>query len=281
MIRHILAVAVIAVGCASPRPPVQPTPAPDHVILRIKGSDTMGALTRRWAEEFMQDHPGVAVSAEGGGTRAGVEALIEGRTDLCAASRPLTPDESRRLLSERGGAGFGTLSARDALSIYTNFDNPVRNLGLEQVRGLLSGKIGNWKDVGGPDAPVHVYIREPNSGTRAFLQEHVLEGDKYASSARTVSGTWALADAVAHDPVGVGFGGLGAGQQVSHCRIDGIAPTPTNVRSGAYPIARYLYLYTATPAEGLAKEFLDWVLGPRGQEVVEELDYVPLWETEP
>lgn len=92
------------------------------------------------------------------------------------------------------------------------------------------------------------------------------------ASARTVSGTWALAGAVAHDPAGVGFGGLGAGKKVSHCRIDGIAPTPTNVRTGAYPIARYLYLYTAAPPEGLAGVLLDWVIGPRGQEFVEELE---------
>jgi phosphate transport system substrate-binding protein len=237
----------------------------------------MAFLGRRWAEEFMRNHPGVIIRVDGGGSRAGVEALIKGKADLCTSSRPLTTDETRRLLERTGSVGIEILSARDALSIYLNFGNPVRDLSLDQVRGLLSGSIQNWRDVGGLDERVQVWIREPNSGTRAFLQEHVLQGDEYAPTAATISGTWALADAVAHDRAGIGFGGLAFGDQVYHCRIDGVAPTPTNVRSGAYPIARYLYLYAAAPPAGAIKEFIDWVLGVEGQRIVDECGYVPIW----
>lgn len=238
----------------------------------------MAPLARRWAEEFMRDHPGTSVWVEGGGTRAGVEALIDGKVELCTASRTLTADESRRLVERRGSLGICILTARDAVSIYVHHDNPVRNLTLDQLRGLFGGTLVSWSEAGSWDEPVRVYIREPSSGTRAFIRDHILQGGGFAPAATVRSGTWAVAEAVAADRWGIGFGGIAFGQQVRHCAVDGVEPTPTRVRDGSYPLARYLYLYTVHQPEGLVKAFVDFVLSPRGQAIVEEVEYIPLWE---
>jgi len=271
-----LLAALISAGCAShpPAPPESQT----KPLLRIRGSDTMTPLVRRWAEEFMRRYPGEIVDVQAGGSRAGIDALIAGTTDICAASRSFEPAEARRLLERRGSLGICVLCARDALSIFLNTENPVTNLSLEQVRGLLTGRIASWRDVGGGNEPVHVYIREPNSGTRGFLQEQVLGGDEYAHGATTVNGTRALADAVRRDRDGIGFGGIVFGPQVRHCLIDGISPSAAHVRDGSYPIARYLYLYTADQPEGAVKAFIDFVLSPEGQGIVVEVGFVPLWD---
>ncbi len=246
--------------------------------LRIRGSDTMAPLARRWAEEFMRSHPGTSIWAEGGGTRAGVEALIAGEVDVCTASRTMSADETRRLVEQHGSLGICVLVARDAVSIYLHHDNPVRNLSVGQLRGIFGGTLVSWSEAGGPDEPVRVFLREPNSGTRAFLRDHLLEGRAFTPSAQICSGTWAVADAVAGERWGIGFGGIAFGQQVRHCAVDGIEPTPTHVRDGTYPLARYLYLYLVNQPEGLAKAFVDFVLSPEGQAVVEEVEYIPLWE---
>jgi phosphate transport system substrate-binding protein len=235
-------------------------------------------LARRWAEEFMQEKPGVSIYVEGGGSRTGIDALIEGRIDICTASRTLNAEEIRRLQEKRGSLGINVLCAEDALSIYLNPQNPVRDLTLEQVRGILTGRIRSWKEVGGEDAPIRVLTRSPNSGTYAFLEEHVLRGDPYRADAESFGGTAAITEAVASDRYAIGYGGLAYGPDVYHCRIEGVAPTEANVRSGAYPISRYLYLYTAAPPGGRIKELIDWILSQTGQEVVREVGYVPLWE---
>jgi phosphate transport system substrate-binding protein len=272
-----LVATILATGsCASG--PRRGASGREAAQIRIVGSDTMEPLARRWAVEFMRRHPGISVRAEGGGSAAGIRAWIAGRADLCTSSRTLTPDETRGLRNRCGSLGIRILCARDALSIYVSQENPVSDLTIDQVAGLLSGRIVSWREVGGIDAPVTVYVREPSSGTRGFIQEQVLLDEPFAPSAIACAGTWALADAVAHDPNGIGFGGIVFGEQVRHCRIDGVAPTPARVRDGSYPFTRYLYLYTANKPRGAVEEFVDFVLSPEGQRVVVEVGYIPLLE---
>jgi phosphate transport system substrate-binding protein len=270
-----LLLVLVANGCAIRSPRMA---APSADTIRLKGSDTVLILARRWSEEFMRAFPGTVVIAEGGGTRAGVEALIAGECEFCTASRNLTPSEIERLAKRTGYLGISILCAKDALSIYVNSGNPVRDLTLAQVRDLFTGRIRSWDAVGGEPTPIHVLVREPNSGTRAFLQEHVLQGDTFAAAARTIAGTSALADSVAADPQAIGFGGVAYGANVTHCRIEGASASPGDVRAGTYPLSRYLYLYTVDSPRGMAKRFVDYVLSPEGQRIVREVGYIPLWE---
>jgi phosphate transport system substrate-binding protein len=245
--------------------------------VRIAGSDTMAVLTRAWAERFMEANPGVAVLASGGGTAEGIRALVGGGVDVAAASRPLAPAEVEALHARSGRLGVGFRCALDGLSIYLHPDNPVRSLTLLQVKGIFTGRIGTWTKVGGTDAPIEAYTRQPSSGTYRFFQELVLDDEPYSERATAMPTTAAIVDAVRADPHAIGYGGLGYGADVRHCAVEGVAPSAATVRDGSYPLARYLYLYTARPPAGAVKRFIDWALSPAGQRVVAEVGYVPLW----
>jgi phosphate transport system substrate-binding protein len=262
----------LAVACAS-------LPRSDERTLRIAGSDTMLPLAERWAAAFMTANPGTVVHVEGGGSGAGIAALVDGRVDLATGSRSLLPEEVRRIAARYGTVGISIRSARDGLSVYLNPENPVRELGLPQLKGLFSGRIGSWRKVGGPEAPVHVLIRPPNSGTHHLFRDLVLHEEPYSNRARALPTTQAIVDAVRADPLAVGFGGIAFGIDLVHCSIDGEPPTPENVRSGVYPLSRYLYLHAVRPPRGLAAGFVDFVLGPVGQRIVEDVGFVPLFET--
>lgn len=271
-----LAVALAAEpGCGSR---ARTPPSPSRQVLRIRGSDTMLILTRQWAARFMEGHDGISVEVEGGGSRSGIRALIDGHTDICATSRPVEPAEIRDLLEKRGSLGMSVLCAKDALSIYLHPRNRVRNLTLAQVGGILDGRIRDWAEVGGNRAGIRVYGRKPDSGTYAFLADHVLGGEAYRPDAIALDGTAQIVDAVLADSLALGYGGVAYGSGVFHCPVNGVAPTPAAVRDGTYPISRYLYLFTAEPPRGAAQVFIDWVLSREGQAVVAEVGYIPLWD---
>lgn len=267
--------SIVYTGCGSTRSEQNTTQ-----VLTIRGSDTMLFLVRRWAEEFMQQHPGVAVYTEGGGSRKGIQALINSSVDIASVSRPWQPQEIKALVEKQGSLGFSVLCARDALSLYVNPENPVRNLNLTEIREIYTGKISNWREVGGRDEAIVLYKRNPNSGTYLFFEEHVLLGESYSEDAKTLPTTAAIVQAVAEAPDAIGYGGLAYGDAVIHCRVNGIEPTAENVRNGQYPISRYLYLYTVQPPRGLMKKFIDWTLEKQGQQIVEEVGYIPLYNIE-
>ncbi|MDZ7315177.1 MAG: phosphate ABC transporter substrate-binding protein [candidate division KSB1 bacterium] len=253
-------------------PPVRKKPT----IIRIVGSDTLLLLTGRWAEEYMKQHPEVSIHFEGGGTKKGVEALIDGRADICTASRPLNPSEVRLLAERYKVIGMSHLVAKDALSIYLHPDNPVQNLTRAQLKDIFTGVISNWRQIGGLDEPILVIVRSPNSGTYQYFKEHVLNGENYVSTAVVMPTTPAVAKAVAEHRAAIGYGGAGFGSNVRHCSVDGVEPTAENVRNDSYPLVRYLYFVTANTPRGAVKAFIDWVLRD-GQKIVGELGYFPLW----
>ncbi len=269
----LLACGLSLLACSATR-----SAAPPANTIRLKGSDTMVPLAQRWAEEFMQRHTGVAVYAEGGGTATGFDALIKGEIDICTASRPLRSLEARQLVERQQNLGVATLVAKDGLSIYLHPDNPVRNLSMAQVRDIYLGKIKYWREVGGSEEAIVVLSRSPNSGTYLYFQEHVLEGQAYSSHTINMPTTAAIVAEIERNPRALGYGGIAYGQQLVHCRIEGISPTTEAVRKDVYPIARYLYVYTIKKPEGLTKRFIDWVLSREGQRLVQEAGYIPLFE---
>ena len=246
-------------------------------IICIKGSDTMVILAQRWAEEFMRQYGGIAVYVEGGGTASGIEALIKGEIEICTASRPLQPSEVRRLAQQQRDIGIAHLVAKDGLSIYLHPNNPIHDLSLEQVKGIYTGRMVNWREVGGNDEPIVAFSRAPSSGTYLYFQEHVLEGQAYGNNLINMPTTAAIAAEVAKNPQAIGYGGLAYGKDVVHCKINGVSPTEECVREDKYPIARYLYFYTIKKPEGVVKLFIDWVLSKEGQRLVKEIDYIPLF----
>lgn len=250
----------------------------ESVVIRIKGSDTMYKLTSMLANEFMKNNPSFSVYVEGGGTKTGIDALSKGRIDICTASRLPKSEEVKTLADEFGSIGVSTLVAKDGLSIYLNPENPVKNLSLNEVKNIFSGKITNWKYVGGEDNSIHVFSRSPNSGTYLYLKEHVLLNDDYFSNAEIKATTDEIVEAVAKDKNAIGYGGIGYGENIFHSSINNTRPSEENIRNESYPITRYLFFITRNNPDGLSKKFIDWVLSGDGQQLVKKAGFISLWD---
>src|SRR5438067_5290317 len=154
--------------------------APSETIT-IKGSDTMVQLAQRWAEKYMKENSNVNIQVTGGGSGTGISALINGTTDICTASRPMKDGEKIKLRERFGTTGIEVRTAKDGLTIYLNEGNSVSELSFSQIKGIYTGAIKNWKDVGGKDADIILYGRENSSGTYAFLKEVVLNNADYSN----------------------------------------------------------------------------------------------------
>jgi phosphate transport system substrate-binding protein len=248
----------------------------------IKGSDTMVIMNARLAEAFMSKNPGAVIQVTGGGSGVGLAALINGTTDIAASSRPIRQSETNSLKQRFATMGYAVPIARDGLSVYLNTANPVRDLTLQQIMDIYTGKITNWNQVGGNDAPVILYSRENSSGTYIYFRDNVLQGKDFSPRAQTLQGTSAVVNAVAKDPNGIGYGGAAYARGIRYAGVKkdanspAVQPSLETVRSGQYPISRYLYLYLRSKPAGVAKSFIDWAVGPEGQQIVSKVGYFPV-----
>jgi phosphate transport system substrate-binding protein len=257
-------------------------PAFSATTITVKGSDTMVILAQRWAEAYMAANPDVTIQVTGGGSGTGISALINGTTDICNSSRPIKPTERQKLKERYGSLGVEIKAARDGLAIYVHPESPIKELSLQQVRDIYLGAITNWKQVGGPDAKIVLYGRENNSGTYEYFRDHVLEGKDFTVSMQSLPGTAAVVNAVSKDKLGVGFGGAAYGKGIRELKIKkdagskAVAPTAASIKSGEYPISRYLFLYLKTRPTGELKSYIDWILSPAGQKLVTDVGYFPI-----
>jgi phosphate transport system substrate-binding protein len=239
-------------------------------------------LAQRWAEQYMKAKSSTQVQVTGGGSGTGISALINGTTDICAASRPMKDAEKQQLLSKYQSAGVEVKVARDGITVYLNTNNSVKEMTLEQIKGIYTGKIKNWKEVGGPNAPIVLYGRENSSGTYDFFKEHVLNKEDFANTMQALPGTAAVVNAVKSDKNGIGFGGVGYAKDLKECAVKASAtaeaflPTKDNIDSEKYPISRYLYLYLRQSPAGEIKNFLDFILSPDGQKIVTNEGFFPV-----
>lgn len=251
--------------------------------ITIRGSDTMVVLTQRWAESYMALHPGTAIQVNGGGTGTGFAALQNRSTDICNASRRIRAREKENCLRAFRKIPAELRVALDGLNIYVNSANSVQHLSLEDLAAIFTGSARNWKQFGGPDAPITVYSRENSSGTYEFFKERVLEGRDFTSVAQTLQGTAQVIEAVSRDAGGIGYGGAGFGEGARHLKIaptrgaEAVEPTEESVVAGRYPISRFLYCYVNPDLDRAeVADYLQWIRGSEGQRIVRELGYYPL-----
>lgn len=251
--------------------------------ITVKGSDTMVILAQKWAELYMAKNPDVKIQVTGGGSGIGLAALQNNTTDIANASRAIKAAERAACIKTFNKNPREYKVALDGLSVYVNDGNAIAELSLDQLKDIFTGKIRNWKDLGGADAPIIVYSRENSSGTYEFFKEHVLKGQDFLASAQTMPGTAALLQSVSRDKNAIGYGGAAYGHGAKHLKIKktadskAIEPTEENVVSGQYPIWRHLFMYL-NPDKDKAEiaAFLNWVRSDAGQSVVKEVGYYPL-----
>ena len=248
--------------------------------ITVKGSDTMVILAQRWAELYMKSNPQTAVQVTGGGSGVGITALINGTTDICNASRPMKQAEIEKLKARYNTLGVEIPCARDGVTIFLNESNKVSELTLKQISDIYSGKIRNWKELGGDNAEIRLYGRENSSGTYTYLHDEVVKAD-YASTVQSLPGTAAVVNAVKKDVNGIGYGGAAYAVGVKYAKVKKDAnstayvPSAETIGKGLYPITRYLYMYLRNRPTGETKKYIDWILGPEGQAVVTEVGYFP------
>ena len=293
ILTYLLAVLVIVpmifIGCKKKTDEVEKT------VITIKGSDTMVNLSQKWAEEYMKLHPEVSIQVTGGGSGTGVAALLNKTTEIANSSRELKSAELEDAKS-KGVTPFTYQVALDGIAVIVHPESKVDNLTIQQVSDIFSGKITNWKSVGGIDMPITLYGRENSSGTYEFFKEHVLgkvNGKQvdYSTATQVLQGTAALGEAVARDKKGIGYGGVGYFAErndvkILHIKKDensiAISPSENNkvnydvIWSGDYSISRYLYCFTNGEATGKLKEFMDFIVSQEGQDVVRTMEYIPL-----
>jgi phosphate transport system substrate-binding protein len=230
----------------------------------------------------MKENPGVSVQVTGGGSGTGIAALINGGTDVCEASRPMKDKEKEMVRSRHGKDVKEIPVARDGVTIYVNESNSIQSLMQAQIKDIYTGRITNWRDVGGKDQKIVPYSRENNSGTYVFFKEHVLDNEDYAREIQTLPGTAAVVNAVSKDPASIGYGGVAYASGIRELPIrrdessEPVLPSLATVQSGRYPLSRNLFFYTVGEPTGSVKAFIDWVLGPEGQKVCEAVGYYPI-----
>lgn len=285
----ILMLFLLLVGCNShsSESPNEPNTTTSFYI-ENKGSDTIVNLALAWAEEYQSLNPEVSISVTGGGTGTGIAALINNTVDIANASRSIKPEELEAAIAN-GTEPIEFIIARDAIAVIVNHNNPVNQLSLEQISDIYSGKINNWREVGGDDRPIVRLSRETNSGTHVYFLEEVLrlgqENNKTLFSTDTLllPSSEGITFEVRDNPNAIGYDGLGyvtAEVKVIAVSRDAgspyVLPSADTVNNGSYPIARDLYMYTAGNPEGAVETYLNWILSPDAQQIVSELGFVPI-----
>jgi phosphate transport system substrate-binding protein len=266
-----------------------PSSSNSTVYLENKGSDTMVNMALLWAEDYQKENSKVSIPVTGGGSGTGIAALISSTVDIANASRKIKEEE----IAEANANGVEPVEivvARDAIAVIVNKENPIQELTLQQISDIYSGKINNWSELGGDNRPIVKLSRETNSGTHIYFLEAVIRlgntDDTTIFSADTLllpSSEGIIAE-VRDNPNAIGYDGLGYVTSevkvlaIANSQGDYILPNSDTVKQNLYPISRDLYMYTNGEAESLIKEYIDWILSAEGQQIVEDLGFVPILE---
>jgi phosphate transport system substrate-binding protein len=292
LILLVIGFSFLGIGCTGKNSGVSPpnssevtpvekaTAAAEAQSISVKGSDTILPLAQAEAEEFMKESSGKSVSVTGGGSGVGIAALIDGQVDIATASREITANETEAA-TKNGINPVKQTIAYDGITVVVNPANPISNLTFAQLRSIYNGNISNWEEVGGEDKPIAVIARDSTSGTYADFKKDVLLGDEYRPDAITQAATGGIVTEVSQNPNAIGYIGFAyldkSTKALSLDKGNGsVTPTAESILSGEYPLSRSLYFYTNGEPSGLTKEFSDFVLSEKGQNVVSKVGYIPL-----
>ncbi len=256
--------------------------------IQNKASDTLVNLALAWAEKYQVENPDVSISVTGGGSGTGIAALLNRTVDIANASRKMEAGE----IDQAKAKGFTPVEfvvARDAIAVIVNPSNPVSQLTLQQLSDIYSGKINNWSQVGGNDLPIVRLSREVNSGTHVYFRDTVIRlGQKnnktlFATDTLLLPSSEGIVSELRQNPDAIGYDGLGYVPKdlkmvavAKDAKGPYVLPSAKTANDKTYPISRDLYMYTAGQPTGAVKTYLDWIMTPEAQQIVEQLGFVPL-----
>jgi phosphate transport system substrate-binding protein len=239
--------------------------------IRISGGTAHIPVMKEAAKQIMTANPDISISIAGGGSGVGIKQVGEGIVDIGNSGRAATDEEVEKY-------GLKLFKwAIDGVGVAVNPDNPVTALTKAQLKDIYSGKITDWKDLGGKDAPITVYTRDESSGTRSVFWKKALGKGDIVSSANFVVSNGAMKTAIANDPNAIGYVSVGhMDASVAGVALDGVSPAIDTVKSGEYKVARGLYSNTQGDPSGLTQLFIAYLLSPEGQRIVVQKGFVPV-----
>jgi phosphate transport system substrate-binding protein len=256
--------------------------------IQVRGSDTMVNVAQAWAEEYTKVQPAVGVEVSGGGSGVGIAALERGTIDIANASRNMKPEEIEQARKNTGQVPMEFIVGFDALAVFVHMDNPLSEVTLEQLAGIFAedGATVRWSDLGvsipgvNDDTIVRV-SRQSSSGTYEFFREHVLGTKDFKLGSRDMNGSKEVVELIGSTRTAIGYSGMGyVTDKVKMLKVARAAGEPAfepnveNTISKAYPLARSLQVYTLGEPQGAVKDYIDWILSPTGQRILEENGYV-------
>lgn len=224
------------------------------------------------AKQIMTKYPQIIITVAGGGSGVGVQKVAEGLVDIGNAGRPISAKEQEKYPQLRSFP-----FAVDGVTPAVNPANTISGLTSIQIQNIFSGKINNWKEVGGDDAEIHIYNRDEASGTRSVFWKKCLNKGAVVESANIVSSNGAMKVAVSQDRYALGYMSIGhLDNTVKALSLDGVAPTQENAINGRYPVVRKLFMNTNGAPVPLVQAFIDYVMSSEGAANISNHGYIPL-----
>lgn len=242
----------------------------------VEGSTTVLPIAQKTAEVFMDGNNDIDISIRGGGSSVGIASLIDGSCDIADASRAMKDAEYEKAAAKKRDPKAHVV-AMDGIAVVVNNSNNISAMTRKQVKDIYTGAISDWSAVGGQAGKIVVVSRDSSSGTFEAFGELVLKGAKVRPDALMQASNQAVASIIQKTPGAIGYIGLGyITDSVKVLDIEGIRPSKDTVLSGKYPVSRPLFMYTDGAPKGAIKKYIDFVLGPEGQKIVDEEGFVAL-----
>ncbi|MCD8163883.1 MAG: PstS family phosphate ABC transporter substrate-binding protein [Synergistaceae bacterium] len=247
----------------------------------MDGSTTVLPFGQASVEQFMKENAGVKFSVSGTGTGNGFKSLADGSAQIANASRFIKDSEIKSCMDKNiYPVPFSV--ALDCIVPIVHKDNPVNGLSHAQLKDIYSGKVTNWKEVGGADAPIVVVGRDTSSGTYGTWQEMIMDkGEKtrVTPKAQVASSSGAMLSSVSKNKNAIGYEGMGyVNKTVKGIQVDGVSATAATARNGKYPLSRYLYMFTNGWPKGEVLDFIMYMQSDAGQKIVNSTGFVSLRE---
>jgi len=243
----------------------------------VDGSTTVGPIAKAFAEYYMGKYPDVNITVSESGSGNGAKSLINAACDVATMSRPMKNSEMKAA-QDAGILPIEHIVAMDGIAVVVHPSNPIANLTVEQIRDIYTGKIKNWKELGGPDQPIVVISRDTNSGTYESFETLVMNKEKMGAKIEYVGSNGAIRQRVMSTSAAIGYVGLAFTEGVKALMVKGIEVSPETVTSKKYPISRPLYMYTnGRPKQGTPlHDFIHLSVAPEGEKIIEDKGFVPL-----